>query len=643
MKKIEEGIYPEYIKSLSKHDMELLCGDIRKKIISTLSNTGGHLASNLGIVELTLAIHKVFDAPKDKIVWDVGHQSYVHKLITGRGNSFDTLRQMNGMSGFPKRSESEYDTFDTGHSSNSISAALGMAVARDLKGEDYSVVAVIGDGALTGGMVYEAMNNAGVMDSNLIVILNDNEMSISKDYGSMSQHLGKLRTSDSYDNVKKKIKRAVKNIPGVGGALYNGLESMRDALKYLVVPGVLFEEMGFVYLGPVDGHNLEGLIEVLTNAKSMEKPVLVHCITQKGKGYAPAEKRPDKFHGVSPFDKKTGVSLSKSDKLTYSAVFGRKLTEIAKEDARIVAVSAAMIDGTGLSEFARTFPERIFDVGIAEEHAVTFAAGMAVNGMKPVVAIYSTFLQRSYDQIMIDVCMQNLPVVFCIDRAGIVGADGETHHGIYDLSYLQSMPNMTILAPSDGPELEIMLKYALTMNGPCAVRYPRGSAEDLSNYRIEETAENKILQTVDSKSCEGKIAQIKPIIMQRGSDITIASVGKMTSYCLKAAKKLNESGIQAEVIDARIIKPLDEESSSVYINSAERTGRILVVEDNIKFGGFGSLIESLFAADSEVKAYKIGWPDEFVQHGTQEQLEKKFGLDPDSIAEKVSEIIEGKA
>ncbi|MCI8283659.1 MAG: 1-deoxy-D-xylulose-5-phosphate synthase [Firmicutes bacterium] len=640
---MEEGIYPEYIKSLSKHDMELLCGDIRKKIISTLSNTGGHLASNLGIVELTLAIHKVFDAPKDKIVWDVGHQSYVHKLITGRGNSFDTLRQMNGMSGFPKRSESEYDTFDTGHSSNSISAALGMAVARDLKGEDYSVVAVIGDGALTGGMVYEAMNNAGVMDSNLIVILNDNEMSISKDYGSMSQHLGKLRTSDSYDNVKKKIKRAVKNIPGVGGALYNGLESMRDALKYLVVPGVLFEEMGFVYLGPVDGHNLEGLIEVLTNAKSMEKPVLVHCITQKGKGYAPAEKRPDKFHGVSPFDKKTGVSLSKSDKLTYSAVFGRKLTEIAKEDARIVAVSAAMIDGTGLSEFARTFPERIFDVGIAEEHAVTFAAGMAVNGMKPVVAIYSTFLQRSYDQIMIDVCMQNLPVVFCIDRAGIVGADGETHHGIYDLSYLQSMPNMTILAPSDGPELEIMLKYALTMNGPCAVRYPRGSAEDLSNYRIEETAENKILQTVDSKSCEGKIAQIKPIIMQRGSDITIAAVGKMTSYCLKAAKKLNESGIQAEVIDARIIKPLDEESSSVYINSAERTGRILVVEDNIKFGGFGSLIESLFAADSEVKAYKIGWPDEFVQHGTQEQLEKKFGLDPDSIAEKVSEIIEGKA
>lgn len=643
MKKIEEGIYPEDIKSLSKHDMELLCRDIRKKIISTLSNTGGHLASNLGIVELTLAIHKVFDAPRDRIVWDVGHQSYVHKLITGRGGSFGTLRQMNGMSGFPKRSESEYDTFDTGHSSNSISAALGMAVARDLKGEDYSVIAVIGDGALTGGMVYEAMNNAGVMDSNLIVILNDNEMSISKDYGSMSQHLGKLRTSDSYGNVKKKIKYAVKHIPGVGGALYNGLENMRDALKYLVVPGILFEEMGFVYLGPVDGHNLEGLIEVLTNAKSIGKPVLVHCITQKGKGYAPAEKRPDKFHGVSPFDKKTGLSLSKSNKLTYSAVFGRKLTELAKKDERIVAVSAAMIDGTGLSEFARTFPDRIFDVGIAEEHAVTFAAGMAVDGMKPVVAIYSTFLQRSYDQIMIDVCMQNLPVVFCIDRAGIVGADGETHHGIYDLSYLQSMPNMTILAPSDEEELEIMLEYALTLDGPCAVRYPRGTAADLSDYRNEKTAESKISNTVNSESCTEENAHIKPIIMRRGGDITIAAVGKMTSYCLKAAEKLQETGIQAEVIDARIIKPFNKENADVYIDSAERTGRVLTVEDNIKFGGFGSLIESLFSADSDIKVYKIGWPDEFVCHGTQEQLEKKFGLDPDSIAEKVREIIEGKA
>lgn len=628
MKDLNEGIYPADIKNMSIREMELLCVQIREKLISSVSETGGHLASNLGVVELTVAMHYVFDAPEDKIVWDVGHQSYVHKMLTGRASEFSTLRQMDGLSGFPKRNESIYDTFDTGHSSNSISAALGMAAARDFNGRDYSVVAVIGDGALTGGMAYEALNNAGVMDSSLIVVLNDNAMSISKDHGSMSQHLTKLRTSEKYNSFKHGVKSALRHIPGVGGAICNGLESMKDAVKYMVVPGVLFEELGFVYLGPVDGHSLRELIEVLQLAKSTKKPVLVHCMTKKGKGYGPAEQRPDKFHGVAPFYPETGAVKVPSSGKSWSDVFGDKLTSMAAEDKRIVAVSAAMIDGTGLAGFAKSFSDRIFDVGIAEEHAVTFAAGLAASGMRPAVAIYSTFLQRAYDQILIDVCMQNLPVVLCLDRAGIVGADGETHHGVFDLSYLRHMPNMTLLAPSDKSELESMLEYAFKLDGPCAVRYPRGKA------------------AADILSAEsGTPWRPVPRIVREGKDITLAAEGKMTAVCIKAAELLenSEDPISCEIIDARIIRPVCQETVSIYKSSAEKTGRILTVEDNVVIGGYGSAVEEIFAAEDKVKVYKAGWPDTFVSQGSQAELESRYGLDAAGIADRVRKIIEGKA
>ncbi len=630
MRDLNEGIYPADIKKMSVHEMELLCTQIREKLISSVSETGGHLASNLGVVELTVAMHYVFDTPEDKIVWDVGHQSYVHKMLTGRAAEFPTLRQLDGLSGFPKRNESEYDTFDTGHSSNSISAALGMAAARDFRGGDNSVVAVIGDGALTGGMAYEALNNAGVMDSSLIVILNDNAMSISKDHGSMSQHLGKLRTSDKYTSFKHNLKNALKQIPGVGGAIANGLESMKDAVKYMVVPGVLFEELGFVYLGPVDGHSIQELIEVLQLAKSTKKPVLVHCMTTKGKGYRPAEQSPDKFHGVSPFDPETGAVRSKGNGKTWSDVFGEKLCSMAAADKSIVAVSAAMVDGAGLAKFAKLYPDRIFDVGIAEEHAVTFAAGLAASGMKPVVAIYSTFMQRAYDQILIDVCMQNLPVVFCLDRAGIVGADGETHHGVFDLSYLRHMPNMTLLAPSDRRELEAMLDHAMQHDGPCAIRYPRGGAvENVSG---------------EGAKTEGAPWEPVPRVVQSGSDITLAAEGKMTAVCLRAAEILEKNyNISCDVIDARIIRPVRSDALAVYKSSAEKTGCVLTVEDNVTVGGYGSAMEEIFAADENVKVYKAGWPDMFISQGTQAELEHRYELDAEGIAGRVRNIIEGKA
>ncbi len=634
MKDLNEGIYPSDIKKMSVHEMELLCAHIREKLISSVSETGGHLASNLGVVELTVAIHYVFDAPEDKIVWDVGHQSYIHKMLTGRAAEFSTLRQLDGLSGFPKRNESVYDTFDTGHSSNSISAALGMAAARDFKGKDNSVIAVIGDGALTGGMAYEALNNAGVMDSSLIVILNDNAMSISKDHGSMSQHLAKLRTSDKYTSFKHNLKNALRQIPGVGGAIANGLESVKDAVKYMVVPGVLFEELGFVYLGPVDGHSIQELIDVLQLAKSTKKPVLVHCMTKKGKGYRPAEQRPDKFHGISPFDPETGAVRSSSNDKTWSDVFGDQLCKMAAEDKRIVAVSAAMVDGTGLAGFAKAFPDRIFDVGIAEEHAVTFAAGLAVSGMKPVVAIYSTFMQRAYDQILIDVCMQHLPVVLCLDRAGIVGADGETHHGVFDLSYLRHMPELTLLAPADQKELRDMLTYALDHDGPCAIRYPRGKAiqdiSDITGCDISDSSDDKW--------------QPVPRTVRNGSDITLAAEGKMTAVCLKAADILEKFyKINCEVIDARIIRPMCSDTAGVYKRSAAVTGRILTVEDNVTTGGYGSAVEDIFAAEDNVKVYKAGWPDMFVSQGTQAELECRYELDAEGIAGRVRKIIEGKA
>ena len=630
IKKLKEGIYPSDIKKMNIRQLELLSYEIRDTLISTVSDTGGHLASNLGIVELTIALHKVFDAPKDRIVWDVGHQSYVHKLLTGRGASFHSLRQLGGISGFPKRSESIYDTFDTGHASNSISAALGMAAARDLRKEDYSVVAVIGDGAMTGGMVYEAMNNAGAKDSGFIVVLNDNEMSISQSRGSMAQHLGKLRASESYNNFKKNLKKQLKKIPVVGDPLIGGLGALRDAVKYTMVSGVLFEELGFVYLGPIDGHDIGELVEVFSYAKMLNKPVLVHCITKKGKGYLPAEQNPAKFHGIAPFHPETGVLKKRTQRPSYSKVFGESLKELASENDSIIAITAAMTEGTGLTEFAERMPDRLFDVGIAEEHAVTFAAGAAAEGLHPVVAIYSTFLQRAYDQILIDVCMQNLPVTFCIDRAGVVGADGETHHGIFDLSYLLPMPNLVIFAPSDGKELKDMLEYAVSSDHPCAIRYPRGTAPE----SMENTPDLPEAERRQEKSL------FRSRILRKGSDVTILSAGAMTAECEESCRILENAGIRAELIDARVLKPLDSETLRA---SAENTGLVFVAEDNVSTGGFGSCVEDLFADNPRVAVRKIAWPDEFVCHGTQEELKRKYGMDANSIAERVREAVEGKA
>lgn len=625
MKEINEGFFPEDLKKMDLRELKLLCQKIRRQLISCVSETGGHLASNLGVVELTVALHYVFDTPRDRIVWDVGHQSYVHKMLTGRGGEFHTLRRLDGLSGFPKRNESIYDTFDTGHSSTSIAAALGMAAARDFQQEDYAVAAVIGDGALTGGMAYEALNNAGVMDTGMIVILNDNAMSISKDHSGMSQHLGRLRTSEKYSRFKHGLKHTLRQIPGVGDAICSGLENVRDAVKYMVVPGVLFEELGFTYLGPVDGHNLQELIEVLQQAKSMKKPVLVHCLTKKGKGYVPAEQHPDQFHGVGPFDPETGKTKAEKRGRTWSEVFGSKLVSMAAEDERILAVSAAMVDGTGLADFARAYPDRVFDVGIAEEHAVTFAAGLAASGMRPVVAIYSTFLQRAYDQIVIDVCMQKLPVLFCLDRAGVVGADGETHHGVFDLSYLNHIPGLTLLAPADAGELEEMMEYAMTLDTPCAIRYPRGTAPVIPSLK--------------------KPWKPVPQILHEGTDITIISTGKMTENCLAAARLLEqaEEPLRCQVIHLGILKPLSEESAAMLREEAAKTGCVLTAEDNVVAGGAGSIIAALLADRKDIAVHMAGWPDTFISQGTQSELAHRYGLDPEGIAERVRKIIEGKA
>lgn len=616
---------PKDLKYMDEKQLTLLSYEIRDFLIDKLTKSGGHVASNLGVVELTIALHTIFESPRDKIIWDVGHQSYVHKILTGRAEDFDGLRKFGGMSGFPKREESPHDMFDTGHSSNSISAAMGFATARDLNGEDYNVVAVIGDGALTGGMAYEGLNNAGSANTKMIVVLNDNEMSISKNIGGMSQHLSKLRTSRGYLDFKKQLKKTLKGIPGVGKGLYSGLEHIRDTLKYAVVDGAIFEELGFKYFGPIDGHNIHDLLEALALAKVMEEPVLLHVITKKGKGYRNAEVNPGKFHGIGPFDSETGNVTSSSSNLTYSNIFGNKLVQLAAEDPKIVAISAAMIDGTGLSKFAKTFPDRTFDAGIAEAHAVTFAAGLAVNGFKPVVAIYSTFLQRAYDQIMIDVCMQKLPVIFAIDRGGIVGADGETHHGVFDLSYLSHMPGMTVLAPKDGRELAEMLAYATTLDGPCAIRYPRGEAE------------NKCSNLEGMAPIDGKLE-----ILKHGKDLNLIAVGNMVSTGLEVCELLRLKGIDVGLANARFIKPLDEES---IIKFAEETGRLITLEDNVIDGGFGSKIERLLIenCNKEIKLKAIGWPDQFIEHGSISQLYKKYQLDSEGIVERVCEFLERKA
>lgn len=606
------------IRSMTYSQLHKLAGEIRSEIISVVSRNGGHLAPNLGVVELTLAIHKVFNSPVDRVIWDVGHQSYVHKIITGRKEDFKTLRQFGGISGFPRPEESVHDAFGTGHSSTSISAALGLATARDLKGENYAVVAVIGDGAMTGGMAFEALNHAGQLKKNMIVILNDNEMSIDQNVGAMSGYLARLRTDPMYTRGKEDIEQLLRKIP-IGPAVLRLAERLKDSLKYLVVPGMLFEELGFIYLGPVDGHDIKAMTTIFQQAKSKKGPVLVHVITKKGKGYRPAEQNPDKFHGIGKFYVATGEVLEKSDTPSYTAIFGETLMKLAHQDERILAITAAMPGGTGLTNFSRTFPERFFDVGIAEQHAVTMAAGLAAGGFHPVVAIYSTFLQRAYDQIIHDVCLQNLPVTFAIDRAGIVGNDGATHQGVFDLSFLRPIPNMVIMAPKDENELQHMVATAVNYNGPSALRYPRGSG---TGCQLDK--ETKLLP----------IGQAEVII--EGNDATLLAIGSMVHVAVEAAKILATRGIKATVINARFVKPLDEECILYY---AEMTGKLFTLEENVLQGGFGSAVLELLAAHSlgGLLTYQFGIADTFVEHGSPELLRARYGLSVEQVVRVVEE------
>ncbi len=621
MKKLLEYNFPEDLKEMTEKELSLLSYEIRDFLIEKVSKTGGHIASNLGVVELTIALHKVFDSPKDKIIFDVGHQSYIHKILTGRADQFDSLRCFQGISGFPKRSESPHDQYDAGHASTSISIGLGFAAARDLMGDNFEVVCVTGDGAMTGGIAFEALNNAGSMGSKLIVILNDNEMSIDRNSGSLSHHLSKLRASKTYLDFKKQLKRTVKGIPRVGDNLYAGMDHLRNSLKYAIVQGAIFEELGFTYFGPTDGHNIHDLNEVLSLAKAIDGPCLVHIVTKKGKGYRNAEQNPCKYHGVAPFDPTSGNAIKTMNGKTYSQIFGDKIINLASKDQKIVAVSAAMIDGTGLCELKKVFPERIFDAGIAEQHAVAFAAGMALNGYRPFVAIYSTFLQRAYDQLITDICLQNLPVIFMIDRAGAVGSDGETHHGVFDLSYLSHMPGMTVMAPMDGRELTAMMEYALTLSGPSAIRYPRGQAPDhtdlIKNYEINK----------------------KSLRVIKGKDVSIVAIGKMTDIAVKACEILNTYGYEAEIINSRFLKPLD---IGTILSSVRKTKRLVTLEDNVLVGGFGSgILSMLNEYDQEnLKTLRLGWPDQFIPHGSVDELFSLHGLDPNSVAERVRDFIE---
>lgn len=610
----------EDLKKLNILEKQELAKDLRELVIDTVSKTGGHLASNLGVVEITIALHSVFNTPKDKIVWDVGHQTYIHKILTGRKNKISTLRSLNGLAGFPKAVESEYDAFDTGHSSTSISAALGMARARDIKGEKNSVIAVIGDGALTGGMAFEALNDAGSSNTNLIVILNDNEMSISKNVGGLSTFLTRIRTRKSYNKSNNYIKRITLRIPFIGKKIVRLVRKIKYSIKQLFLPNMFFEDIGFKYLGPVDGHNIEKLEEILEKAKSLSGPILIHVITKKGKGYEPAEKNPDKFHATSAFNKENGKSL-KQKKDDYSKIFGDELVKIAKKNDKIVAITAAMRDGTGLTNFAKEFPNRFFDVAIAEQHALTMAAGMAKEGLIPVVSIYSSFYQRAYDQIIHDICTQKLHVVMCIDRAGVVGNDGETHQGMFDLAFLNIIPNITIMAPKDFIELRQMLEFAVNYNGPIAIRYPRGGEE-----------KTKFLT---HKSIEKGKAEI----LKEGADVSIIAIGKMVAKAQNIAEILENKGIDAEVINARFIKPLDKET---IIKSIEKTENVITIEDGTIEGGLGTVIEELILEENlkNVKFKKFGYPDRFIKHGKTEEIEDIFGLTEKNIVEYVEKCNE---
>ena len=602
------------IKSIAPSDYNRLADEIREFLIEKISVNGGHLGSNLGTVELTMALHLVADLPKDKIVWDVGHQSYTHKLLTGRKEDFDTLRKYKGMSGFPKRRESDCDAFDTGHSSTSVSAGLGLAKARDISGQDYGVYAVIGDGALTGGMAYEAINNAAGMKTNFIIVLNDNNMSIAENVGGVSKYLQSIRTADAYRNFKIGLEDALNKLPK-GDALVDKLKKYKSSFKQLVVPGMFFEDMGITYLGPVDGHDVKEMTKVFKEARKIPKCVLVHVITQKGKGYAPAERHPARFHGAEPFDIETGLPTVNRIKANYTDVFATVAIKLAERNPDVVAVTAAMPDGTGLKRFARKFPERFFDVGIAEEHAVTFAAGLAVGGLHPVVAIYSSFLQRAYDQIIHDVCIQDLPVIFAIDRAGIVGSDGETHQGVFDLSYLSTIPGMTIMAPKNKWELSDMFKFAVKYKHPVAIRYPRGIAYDgLSEYR----------KPINYGQSE---------IITEESDIALFAVGNMVKTAVTVHERLKEKGIHSTLVNARFVKPIDYEMIQ-YLSKQHKL--IVTMEENVATGGFGEQVRKFVCENNlDVEVMGCAIPDEFVEHGKVEILAHECGIDAETIVERI--------
>ena len=614
---LENMKFPEDLKYLNERELEGLAEEIRMFLVESVSKTGGHLSSNLGVVDLTLSLFRCFDIEKDKFIWDVGHQSYVHKILTGRKDDFENLRTKDGISGFPKRNESKYDAFDTGHSSTSISAALGMARARDLKGEDYKVIAVIGDGALTGGMAFEALNDAGFKKTNLTIILNDNQMSIAKNVGGLAKYLNNIRLEPGYNKMKTDI-TATLNQSNLGKSMANSLTKIKDSIKQLVVPSMLFEDMGIKYLGPIDGHNIILMNEVLRKAKDIKGPVIIHVITKKGKGYELAEDSPGKFHGISPFNLKTGkVSGLGGD--NYSKVLGKSLIEIADKNENIVAVTAAMLDGTGLCEFSKKFPKRFFDVGIAEEHAVTLSAGMACAGLRPVFVVYSTFLQRAFDQVLHDVCIQKLPVVFCIDRAGVVGADGETHQGIMDISYLSVIPNMTIVAPKCLSELTLLLNWAVQYDGPVAIRYPRGG---------------DMIETLEPMK---DISYGKWEVLSEGVDIAIIATGKMLQYAVLAEEILKEKGIKPKIINATFIKPLDDE---LLGNLVKENFKIVTVEDNIKHGGFGTLVlESIVAKGFKESISILAYDDKFITQGNVSDIYSENGLDEIGISNAVFKLM----
>ena len=596
---------PNDLKKLNIKAKEELANELRNEVINVVSETGGHLASNLGVVELTIALHSVFNMPEDKIVWDVGHQTYVHKMLTGRRNQMNTLRQLDGIAGFPKFKESEYDSFNTGHSSTSISVALGMARARDLNKKDNNVVAVIGDGALTGGMALEALNDAGNSKTKFIIILNDNEMSISKNVGGLSEFLTKARTKKFYKKSNNFIRKILEKTPGIGQPIIRFARKIKYSLKQLFLPNMFFEDLGFKYLGPVDGHDIERLEWILNLAKKEQEPVLVHIITKKGKGYKPAEENPDSFHATSSFDLETGKP-KKEKKKDYSKAFGEKLIELARENKKIVAITAAMSDGTGLKQYKKEFPDRFFDVGIAEQHAIGLAAGLAKEGMIPVVPIYSSFYQRAYDQVIHDIAISKLPVVMCVDRAGIVGNDGETHQGLLDMAFFNIVPNITVMAPKDFEELGQMLQYAVNLNAPVVIRYPRGGEDTSIEFRKHD-----------------EIMQGKAEVLQEGKDITIVAIGKMVAKAMKVAKTFEEDGKEVEIINARFIKPLDRET---ILKSIMKTKNVITIEDGTIVGGLATKVKELIAEnkinDVQLKCY--AYPDQFIEHGSVDQLETKY-------------------